>query len=73
MSNADAFEAYVIRFATKHGISADEAKQHKLIKEYKAWIDKECKNDHTRQKDISEAIQESYPEDKCSGTGIKQY
>ena len=56
MSNAEVFEGYIRRFAAKHGISPEEALKHKIVTEYKNWIDKECQDDHTREEGISEAV-----------------
>ena len=68
------FNEYLKRWAESRGVEPEDLKDLAIIKEYKDWIIKECKDyDYSREKELSEAIQEINSEDKCSGKGTSRY
>lgn len=64
MSNGELFEQYVQRFAKSKGLDPEKVKEVRIVREYKDWIERECKDDHRGQEKLSQEIQEIDTEDK---------
>lgn len=56
MNPVERFGAFVAKFARDRGIPVEEALNLTIVKEYRAWIDKEFANDSTREERILETV-----------------
>lgn len=51
------FDEYIAKFCAKHEIPREVAEQNAIVKEYRSWVIKECKDDNRREEAVHETIQ----------------